>query len=141
MWFHRAAEQLDAEVKAAVAAFPPHEGKCTPVWSCLTKHHYHYQQQQQHYSNTNKNYITALEPHGAEAPRASLWWPDLTCVALLLLCCYGVVAMLLLLLLLLCWCCLCLPAQEEEQKWRAHPAFSRSLADAQATALPGYSKL
>eukprot|EP01050_Picozoa_sp_SAG11_P012846 SAG11_NODE_1456_length_4876_cov_20.700021_2_plen_61_part_00 len=29
MWFHRAAEQLDEAVAAAVAQFPPHAGKCT----------------------------------------------------------------------------------------------------------------
>ena len=29
VWFHRAAEQLDEAVAAAVAKFPSHEGKCT----------------------------------------------------------------------------------------------------------------
>lgn len=30
VWFHRAAEQLDEAVAAAVAQFPSHAGKCTP---------------------------------------------------------------------------------------------------------------
>ena len=30
VWFHRAAEQLDDAVTAAVAKFPSHSGKCTP---------------------------------------------------------------------------------------------------------------
>ena len=30
VWFHRAAEQLDEAVAAAVAKFPSHAGKCTP---------------------------------------------------------------------------------------------------------------